>query len=91
MQAYLDLILEDEHWDTDTVSRALESVQTNCFRRQAENPLNVSERLRSDARLQIVFAVNVEFEDPDLQRTIFSLLRETTIMTLGRRYGRPAA
>jgi hypothetical protein len=91
VEAYLDLILEDKHYDLGELKRTLEHLWKNRFLRRVENPLQLTEVLGSNAELKIVFSVNLGFEDPDSQRAIFSLLCGTAITALEQKGGELAA
>jgi hypothetical protein len=85
VEAYLDLILEDEHYDLGELKRTLERLWKSRFRQRVENPLQLTEPLGPNAEVKIVFSVNLGFEDPDSQRAIFSLLYGTALTVLEQR------
>jgi hypothetical protein len=85
VQAFLDLVLEDVHYDRDAINSALERIENNEFLRHTSNPLRLTEQLKSNAELKVVFGVNIGFEDPESKRAIFSLLRGTTTRVLAQR------
>jgi hypothetical protein len=91
VQAYLDLVLEDDHYNLGELRRALEHVRDSRFHGYVENPLLLDEPLEPGGQVKMAFSVNLGFQEPDSQRAIFSLLCATALQVLEQRRDELAA